>query len=116
MAVDSLFNMSNEELIEWFRKNLMATKFDSEHYAEYCSRIIECIRNIENDFYAEWSQKKCKWFFTKYRQAKLIKKIELRYSGPMFWIIEDITSELIPKEWTADECFDKFVGFKGECE
>ena len=103
-------NMTNEELIEWFRKEVIEYKPDPEFH----TRCIERLRNIENDFEAEWSQKKFKWFFKNRRQAKLMKEIESRYPGPLFWILEDTVSEIWPEEWTENEYYNEFVDFKGE--
>lgn len=109
MTPNTLLNMTDEELREWFRQNVINAEPDPEFHARY----VERLRNIENDFETEWSQKKFKWFFKNHRQAKLMKEIELHYPGPMFWIIEDVISDLWPKEWTDDKYFNEFVDFKG---
>lgn len=110
MIPDNLLNMTNEEVIEWFRKEIVDAKPDPEFQRRY----EEWIRNIENDFEIEWSKKPLKWLFKKYRQKKLRRKIELRYPGPIFWIIEDVVSELLLKGWTENEYFNEFVDIKGE--
>lgn len=106
-TLDALLSMSDEELREHF-KEILNTPLDPEFHR----RCEERRQNIENDFKAEWSKKHCKWFFKKYRQQKLMRQIELRYPGPVFWIIEDIINETLPN--VTNEFFGEFVDFKGE--
>lgn len=103
-----LFNMTNEEICEWFRKEIIEAKPDPE----WERRLQEYYQNIERDFQEEWSKKKFKWFFTKRRQKKLKYKVSLRYTGPMFWLIEEVIEETLPKAWSSDEYFNKFVDIK----
>ena len=73
-------------------------------------RLKEYYDNIERDFQEEWSKKHFKWFFTKRRQKKLRDKITHRYAGPVFWLIEEIIEDTLPK--MVDENFQKFVDIK----
>lgn len=107
--IDNLFGKSNEELIEWFRKAMHEIK-TSSYYDEFHRRCEERRQNIENDFQAEWFKKRFKWFFKKRRQQKLHRKIELRYPGPVFWLIEDMIEETLPK--TTNEFFGQIVDVK----
>lgn len=77
---------------------------------EYKRRLEEYHQKIENDFNAEWSKKKFKWFFKKRRQQKLRSEITRRYSGPVFWLIEDILDDMLPK--TTNAFFGQFVDVK----
>lgn len=104
--IDSLFNMSNEELRSMFRKEIL----EAEPDPEWKRRLEEYHNNIERDFQAEWSRARFKWFFTKRRQAKLRAKITHRYAGPVFWLIEEIIEETLPK--TINENFQQFVDVK----
>lgn len=79
---------------------------------EYKRRLEEYHEKIENDFQVEWSKKKFKWFFKKRRQQKLRARIAHRYSGPVFWLIEDIIEDLWPKQYENSEFFGKFVDVK----
>ena len=103
---ETLLNMSNKELCEWFRKDIL----ESESDPDWKQRLEEYYNNIERDFQEEWSNKRFKWFFQKYRQKKLRSKIMRRYQGPLFWIIEDVIDELLPK--TIDEHLQQFVDVK----
>lgn len=60
-------------------------------------RLEEYHQKIEEDFQKEWSKKKFKWFFKKRRQVKLKAKIFRRYQAPIFWIVEDILEDVMPK-------------------
>ena len=106
MMIDDLFGKSNGELVEWFQKEII----EAEPDPEYKRRLEEYHQKIENDFNEEWSRKHFKWLFTKRRQAKLRYKITRRYTPPMFWIIEDIIEETLPK--TFNENFQRFVDVK----
>lgn len=108
-VLEDLFNKTNEELIEWFRKIINETSKDAYH-AEYQRRCEDRRQNIENDFQAEWSKKHFKWFFKKYRQKRLLGEIELRYPGPVFWLIEDIIEDTLPK--TTNEFFGQIIDVK----
>ena len=76
---------------------------------EYKRRLEEYDKKIEDDFQAEWPKKKFKWFLIKRRQQKLRTQISHRYSGPVFWIIEEMLDDLLPKAWENSEYFNKFV-------
>ena len=104
--VDDLLSKSNEELRDWLRKEVA----EAEPDPEYKRRLEEYHQKIENDFNEEWSRKHFKWFFTKRRQQKLHRQIELRYPGPVFWIIEDIIDETLPK--TTNEFFGQIIDVK----
>lgn len=104
--IDNLLNMSNEELRDMLRKDIL----EKEPDPEWKRRLEEYHNNIERDFQAEWSRARFKWFFTKRRQKKLRVKITHRYAGPIFWIIEDIIEDVLPK--TINENFQQFVDVK----
>lgn len=104
--VDDLLSKSNEELRDWLRKEVA----EAEPDPEYKRRLEEYHQKIENDFNEEWSRKHFKWFFTKRRQAKLRYKITRRYTPPMFWIIEDMIEEMLPK--TTNEFFGQIIDVK----
>lgn len=104
--IDSLLNMTNEELRDMFRQEILEAKPDPE----WERRLKEYHDNIERDFQEEWSKKHFKWFFAKRRQNKLRNKITHRYAGPVFWLIEEIIEDTLPK--MVDENFQKFVDIK----
>lgn len=104
--IDNLLSKSNEELRDWFRQEILEAKPDPE----WERRLKEYYDNIEYDFQEEWSKKHFKWFFTKRRQNKLRNKITHRYAGPVFWLIEEIIEDTLPK--MVDENFQKFVDIK----
>ena len=79
---------------------------------EYQRRLEEYHKKIEDDFQAEWPKKKFKWFFKKRRQQKLRTQISHRYSGPVFWLIEDMLDDIFDNQWQNSEYFNKFVDFK----
>lgn len=106
--IDNLLNKSNEELRDWFRKEIIEDKPD----LEWERRIKEYYDNIERDFQEEWAKKHFKWFFTKRRQKKLRAKVARRYTAPVFWLIEEIIEDMIVKQWETPEFFDQFVDFK----
>jgi uncharacterized protein YecA (UPF0149 family) len=108
ITLDTLLNMTDQELREWFRQNVINAEPDPEFYG-YC---IEYHRNVENDFEAEWSCKKFKWFLKKRRQKKLMEEISLRYTAPVFYLIERTIDEILP-DMTTNNYFDQFVDFKG---
>jgi hypothetical protein len=103
-----LLNISNEEIIELFRKEI----FEAEPDPEWKRRCEEYRQNIERDLQEEWAKKHFKWFFTKHRKKKLKYKISLRYTSPVFWLIEDIIEDTLPQAWSSDEYFNKFVDVK----
>lgn len=103
---DSLLNMSNEELREWFNNEVIMGEPDPEFH-RIC---IEYHRNIENDFEKKWSQKKFKWFAKRYRQNKLMTEIYRRYRNPVFYLIEKTIEETLPN--ITDDFFNCFVDFK----
>lgn len=104
--IDNLLSMSNEELRDMFRKEIIEAKPDPE----WERRLKEYHDNIERDFQEEWSKKHFKWFFKKRRQNKLRNKITHRYAGPVFWLIEEAIEEILPK--MVDENFQQFVDIK----
>ena len=106
IKLENLLNMSNEELREWLRTEIVEAKPDPE----WERRLKEYYDNIERDFQEEWSKKHFKWFFTKRRQKKLRNKVTHRYAGPVFWLIEEIIDDMLPK--MVDENFQKFVDIK----
>lgn len=79
---------------------------------EYQKRLEEYHKKIEDDFQAEWPKKKFKWFFKKRRQQKLRRQISYRYSGPVFWLIEDIIDDMLSNQWQSSEFFGQFVDVK----
>ena len=105
-CVDNLLNMTNEKLRDWFRQEIVEAKPDPE----WERRLKEYYDNIERDFQEEWPKKHFKWFFTKRRQKKLRDKITHRHTGPVFWIIEDIIEDILPK--AINESFQPFVDVK----
>ena len=104
--VNKLLNMSNEELRNWFRTEVINSTSDPE----WERRLKEYHDNIERDFQDEWSKKHFKWFFTKRRQKKLRAQITRRYSGPVFWIIEEVIEDTLPK--AINESINQFVDIK----
>ena len=103
---DNLLNMSNEELRNWFRTEVVEATSDPE----WDRRLKEYHAKIERDFQDEWSKKHFKWFFMKRRQKKLRTKIVRRYSGPVFWIIEEVIENTLPK--AINESVNQFVDIK----
>ena len=97
--IDDLLSKSNEEIHDWFRKEII----EAEPDPEYKRRLEEYHQKIENDFNEEWSKKHFKWFFTKRRQKKLRTQIMRRYTAPVFWFIEDMIEDILPK--TTNEFF-----------
>jgi hypothetical protein len=79
---------------------------------EYKKRLEEYHKKIEDDFQAEWLKKKFKWFFKRRRQQKLRSEITRRYSGPVFWIIEDILDDMLTTQCQYSEFFGQFVDVK----
>ena len=57
----------------------------------------ECKENFKNEFQTEWSKKKFKWFFKKYRQRKLKSKIYRRHRIQIFELVEDVLDDALPK-------------------
>lgn len=112
MIPENLLNMTNEEVIEWFRKEII----DYEPDPEFKRRLDEYHRNIENDFQTEWAKKKFKWFFKKHRQKKLKAKIYFRYEAPIFWIISDTIDEILGDRLSTSEYFNEFVDVKNIAE
>ena len=105
---ENLLSMSNEELRDWFRKNIL----EAEPDLEWKRRLEEYHNNIERDFQEEWTKKKFKWLFTKYRQRKLRSKITHRYAGPVFWIIEEVVDDMLGNRLQNSEFFNQFVDVK----
>lgn len=79
---------------------------------EYKKQLEEYHKKIEDDFQAEWSKKKFKWFFKKRRQQKLRTQITHRYSGPVFWLIEDVLDDIFSNQCQYSEYFGQFVDVK----
>jgi hypothetical protein len=104
--IDNLLSKSNEEICDWFRKEIIEAELDPE----YKRRLEEYHQKIENDFNEEWSKKHFKWFFTKRRQKKLRAQIVRRYTAPVFWLIEDMIEDILPQ--TINENFQQFVDVK----
>lgn len=104
---NNLLNMSNEEAVEWF-KEIIDTKLDPK----FEQRLKEYHHNIERDFQEEWGKQRLKWLFTQRRQNKLKHKVYLRYTSPVFWIIEEVIEQTLPKAWSSDEYFHQFVDVK----
>ena len=75
---------------------------------EYQKRLEEYHKKIEDDFQTEWPKKKFKWFFKKRRQVKLKAKIFRRYQPPIFWMVEDVLEDMLPKaiEFSFDQMTD----------
>ena len=93
-------------------RNKIIECYNYEPDPEYQRRLEEYHKKIEDDFQNEWPKKKFKWFLTKRRQQKLRTQISRRYSGPVFWIIEDMLDDLWPKACEHSEYFNKFVDVK----
>lgn len=102
---EKITNQRIEEL-----RNKIIDCYNYEPDPEYKKRLEEYHKKIEDDFHAEWSKKKFKWFFKKRRQRKLRSQITRRYSGPVFWIIEDTLEDILPK--ATDHFFAQFVDIK----
>jgi hypothetical protein len=81
---------------------------DTEWYAklQHYRSTVEC------EFQKEWSKKKCKWFFKKHRQNKLLMQIYRRHQHPIFAIIEESVSEILPKY--TNDFFETFADIKTE--
>lgn len=105
---ETLLNMTNEELRDQFRKEIIETKLDPK----WECRLKEYHDNIERDFQEEWSKKHFKWFFTKRRQKKLRAKVARRYTAPVFWLIEEVIDDILVKQWEAPEFFEEFIDIK----
>ncbi len=108
MPFNDFINMTQDEFNKWFRAEAVAHKPDLE-FMRLCN---EYFRNIGDDFEAEWSQKKFKWFFKKRRQNKLMTKIYHRYRSPLYYLIEKTIEETLPDMASTTEFFDKFVDVK----
>ena len=106
--VNNLFNMTNDELREFFSKQIMCQDVDNEYHR----RCEERRRNIQRDFDTEWSKQRFKWLFKKRRQNKLRRAIEMRYPGPVFWLIEDIINETLVDTYENEEFFGQLVDIK----
>ena len=64
---------------------------------QYKQDLKEYKTKLQNEFETEWSKKKFKWFFRRYRQRKLKSKIFRRHSRPIFELMEDIIEDTFPK-------------------
>jgi hypothetical protein len=93
-------------------RNKIIDCYNYEPDPEYKKRLEEYRKKIEDDFQAEWPKKKFKWLFKKRRQQKLRAQISRRYSGPVFWIIEDVLDDLLSSQGQDSEFFGKFVDVK----
>lgn len=72
--------------------------------------ISEYAEKFNNEFQTEWSKKKFKWFFKKYRQRKLRFKIYRRHCRPIFELVEDVLDDMLPKAiWSS---FDLMTDIK----
>ena len=67
-------------------------------------------QQIDDDFQAEWSKKRFKWFFKKRRQRKLRSKIMSHYMHPIFYLVEDYIDDLLPK--TINKSVEGFANIK----
>jgi hypothetical protein len=76
----------------------------------YNQELPEYLQKIQDEFQTEWSKKKFKWFFKKYRQRKLKSKIYRRHCKPIFGLIEDVVEDTLPK--AMEFSFDQFVDVK----
>ena len=72
--------------------------------------IKEYKEKLQYEFETEWSKKKFKWFFKKYRQRKLKTKIYRRHCRPIFELVEDVLEDTIPKK--IDVLLDNLVDIK----
>ena len=77
---------------------------------QYKKDFEEYRQRLKNEFQTEWSKKKFKWFFKKYRQRKLKTKIYRRHCRPIFGLMEDILEETLPK--TIELSFDQLTDIK----
>lgn len=93
-------------------RNKIIDCYNYEPDPEYKRRLEEYHKKIEDDFQIEWPKKKFKWFFKKRRQQKLRRQISHRYSGPVFWIIEDTLDDIFSNQWQDSEFFGQFVDVK----
>ena len=106
-TLDNLLNMSNAEINDTLKegfKNGLDTKWKS--------RIAEYNIAIERDFHKEWSKKKFKWLFKKYRQNKLIRELRFRHANlnPIFDLIAETVNEVLPQ--ALNESFGQLVEVK----
>lgn len=100
-------------MIDTSLENIQDKIIDFANYEpdpEYQRRLEEYHKKIEDDFQEEWSKKKFKWFFKKRRQQKLRAQISHRYAGPVFWLIEDMLEDMLPK--VTSPFFNQFVDVK----
>ena len=104
--LDNLLSMTNEEVIEWFRKDIL----EKEPGTEWMQRLKEYRQKIDSDFKVEWSKKHFKWFFKKCRQQKLRSKIVWRYASPIDEIVEECIDDLLPRVITGT--IDSFADIK----
>ena len=93
-------------------RNKIIDCYNYEPDPEYQKRLEEYNKKIEDDFQNEWPKKKFKWFFKKRRQQKLRTQISHRYSGPVFWLIEDMLDDIFDNQCQNSEYFNKFVDVK----
>ena len=77
---------------------------------QYNQELSEYLQKIQDEFQTEWSKKKFKWFFKKYRQRKLKTKIYRRHCKPIFGLIEDVLEDTLPK--AIGDSFDQMVDVK----
>lgn len=100
--VNNIYNMTNEEIIKEFSKEI-----DANFSPKYQRSFEECRRNIELDFDEEWSKKHFKWFLKKRRQSKLRFKILRRHTQPIFTVLEDYIEDMWPS--VINKSFDNFA-------
>lgn len=67
-------------------------------------------QQMDDDFNAEWSKQRFKWFFKKCRQEKLRSKIFRRYQAGIFSTTEDWIQSEVDK--VIKESLDGFVNVK----
>ena len=96
MIENKLLTKTQNELDE----TLLQTKQDIKEYKE----------KLKYEFETEWSKKKFKWFFKKYRQRKLKTKIYRSHCSPIFELVEDVLEDTIPKK--IDILLDNLIDIK----
>ena len=79
-------------------------------FSQYEQDLKEYGKKIQNEFQTEWSKKKFKWFFKKYRQRKLKSKIYRRHCRLIFELVDDILEDVLPK--AIEFSFDQFADIK----
>ncbi len=67
-------------------------------------------QQIDDEFQAEWSKQRFKWFFKKRRQRKLRSKIFRRYQSGIFSVTQDWIQGEVKK--VIEESIDNFINIK----